>query len=311
MNPPGTPQQPGLARRGGSGVGAVMVLGSCLSLQVGAAFAAQLFPALGPGGTTFLRLGIAALVLLVVLRPRVRAWNRSQWLAILGLGLALAGMNSAFYASIARIPLGIAVTVEFLGPLVLAAALTRRARDGIWVLVAAAGVATLGLGHGAEGGDGGTPGGLDPLGVLLALIAAAFWAAYILANARVSARVPGMGGLAVAMLVATVAVAPFGEGAAAVVAEPQLLLMAAGTALLASVIPYSLELAALRRLPARAFSILLSLEPAVACLAGLLLLSQTLTWVQALAVAVVVGASVGSTLSARSRPVPPVPLPPG
>ncbi|PWD50852.1 EamA family transporter [Serinibacter arcticus] len=297
---------------GGTGVGALMVVGSCVSLQFGAAFAAQLFPVLGPGGTTLLRLGIAAIVLLAVFRPRVRTWARAQWLAVGALGLALAGMNGAFYASIARIPLGIAVTIEFLGPLVLAAALTRRWRDTVWVLVAGAGIVALGLGHPGEsdGGDG-PVGGLDPVGVVLALVAAAFWAAYILANARVSARVPGMGGLAVAMVVATAAVAPLGGGAVGVVTEPHLLLIAAGTAALASVIPYTLELAALRRLPARAFSILLSLEPAVACLAGFLLLSQTLTWVQALAVAVVVAASVGSTLSSRGNPpTPPTPVTP-
>ncbi len=290
----------GPARSGGTGVGAAMVLGSCVSLQFGAAFAAQLFPTLGPGGVTFLRLAIAAVVLLIVFRPALRAWRRGQWTSVLLLGLALAGMNGAFYASIARIPLGIAVTIEFIGPLVLAAALTRRWRDTVWVLVAAVGIVVLGLadGHGGSG-DGSTAGGLDPVGVVLALVAGAFWAGYILANARVSGRVPGMGGLAVAMAIAALAVAPLGGGAIAVVADPHLVLLAAGTALLASVIPYTLELAALRRLPARAFSILLSLEPAVACLAGFLLLAQSLTVLQVVAVGVVVAASVGSTLSAR------------
>lgn len=294
----------GPARSGGTGVGAAMVLASCVSLQFGAAFAAQLFPALGPGGVTFLRLAIAAVVLLIAFRPAVPAWRRGQWTSVLMLGLALAGMNGAFYASIARIPLGIAVTIEFIGPLVLAAALTRRWRDTVWVLVAGAGIAVLGLadGHGASA-DGGTgAGGLDPLGVVLALVAGAFWAGYILANARVSGRVPGMGGLAVAMAIAALVVAPLGGGAVAVVADPHLILLAAGTALLASVIPYTLELAALRRLPARAFSILLSLEPAVACLAGWLLLSQTLSGLQVAAVGVVVAASVGSTLSVRRAP---------
>jgi len=284
----------GPARSGGTGVGAAMVLASCVSLQFGAASAARLFPALGPGGVTFLRLAIAAVVLLIAFRPAVRAWRRGQWTSVLMLGLALAGMNGAFYASIARIPLGIAVTIEFIGPLVLAAALTRRWRDTVWVLVAAAGIAVLGLanGHGAATG-------LDPVGVVLALVAGAFWAGYILANARVSGQVPGMGGLAAAMAIAALVVAPSGSGAVALVADPHLIVLAVGTALLASVVPYTLELAALRRLPARAFSILLSLEPAVACLAGWLLLSQTLTGVQAAAVAVVVIASVGSTLSSR------------
>jgi inner membrane transporter RhtA len=286
----------GASRSARSGPAVLMVLGSCVSLQVGAALAAQLFGNTGPAGTTLLRLGVAALVLLAVARPRVRSWSRPQWRAVAVFGGSLAGMNGSFYASIDRIPLGTAVTIEFLGPLVLAAALSRRARDLGWVLLAAAGVALLGLADGAGLH-------LDGVGVLFALSAAGFWALYILASARVGALVPGQGGLAVAMAVGALVLVPVGaHGAAAAFPDPHLLLLVAGTALLASVVPYTLEFAALRRLPERVFGVLLSLEPAVATLAGWLLLGQRTPAVGLLAVGVVVSASVGSTLTARPAP---------
>ncbi|GAA2545286.1 DMT family transporter [Winogradskya consettensis] len=268
-----------------------MVLGSCASLQVGAALAAGLFPVAGSSGATALRLGLAAIVLVLLARPALRTWNSGQWRAAALLGLAMAGMNSFFYAAIARIPLGPAVTIEFLGPLVLAAVLSRRLRDIAWVLLAGIGVAILGFGDGATA--------LDPLGVLFVLVAAGFWALYILAGKRAGAAIPGLGGLAVALSVAALAVLPFGiTGAAQAVVSPHLLLVAVGTAVLASVIPYSLELSALRRLPHGVFSILLSLEPAVAAVAGWLLLSQALSWTTALAIVVVILASIGSTTTA-------------
>jgi inner membrane transporter RhtA len=273
-----------------------MVIGSCASLQIGAALAAQLFPAAGSAGATFLRLGLAALALLAFARPAIRAWRRDQWRAVLLLGLTLAGMNGFFYASIARIPLGIAVTIEFLGPLTLAAVLSRRPRDFVWVLLATAGVLVLGWDGSAD---------LDPIGVALVLVAAVFWALYILASAHVGAAVPGQGGLAVAMTVGALVMMPLGfAGAQRAVTSPHLLLVALGTGLLASVIPYSLEMAALRRLPKQVFGILLSLEPAVAALAGWLLLSQGLTVPTVIAVAVVVSASVGSTLTIARATVP-------
>jgi inner membrane transporter RhtA len=271
-----------------------MVLGSCVSLQVGAASAAQLFPTMGSAGVTLLRLLVAAVVLLAVTRPPVRRWTRQQWTAIGAFGLCLAGMNGSFYASIARIPLGTAVTIEFLGPLVLAAVLSRRVRDLGWVLLAAAGVVLLGM---AAGGGG--P-GLDRVGVAFALLAAVFWAGYILTSARVGAAVPGHGGLAVALAVGALALTPVGvTGAATAVDRPGLLLLGAVTGLLASVVPYTLELSALRSLPPRVFGVLLSLEPAVASVAGWALLGQPLGAREAVAVGVVVLASVGSTLSAR------------
>jgi inner membrane transporter RhtA len=293
------------SRDTGSGPAVLMVLGSCVSLQVGAASAAQLFPTMGSAGATLLRLLVAAAVLLIATRPHLHRWTRRQWTAVVVFGLCLAGMNGSFYAAIARIPLGTAVTIEFLGPLVLAAVLSRRVRDLAWVLLAAAGVVVLGLG--AHGGAG--P-GLDRIGVAFALMAGVFWAGYILTSARVGGTVPGQGGLAVALAVGSLALVPVGAaGATAAVGQPELLLWAAVTALLASVLPYTLELSALRRLTPSVFGVLLSLEPAVAALAGWVLLAQPLGALQAVAVGVVVLASIGSTLFAQ-RPAGDPPKPP-
>jgi inner membrane transporter RhtA len=282
------------APRGRSGPAVAMVLGSCASLQVGAALAARLFAVTGSTGATFLRLATGAAMLLVVARPAVRRWNRTQWRAIVLFGASLAAMNGFFYAALARIPLGTAVTIEFLGPLTLSAVLSRRLRDVAWVLLAGAGVTTLGL------AGGHSRAGLDPLGVVFVLAAGVFWALYILASTHVGAAVQGQGGLAVAMSVGALVLLPGGIGGAGhAVRQPHLLLIAAGTGLLASVIPYSLEMSALRRLPQRAFGILLCLEPALATLAGWLLLGQRMGWLAIAAIGVVVVASAGSTLSAQ------------
>jgi inner membrane transporter RhtA len=196
------------------------------------------------------------------------------------------------------------VTIQFLGPLTLSAALSRRWRDGCWIVLALLGVLTLGLAdrHGSGSGSG----GLDPAGVALALVSAAFWALYIVAGSRASAAVPGRGGVAVAMTVGALVLLPLGAlGAWHVVGRPGPLLLAFGVAMLASVVPYTLEFAAMRRAPRQVFGILLSLDPALATLAGWLLLRQHSSPVAIAAVAVVITASVGSTLSARE----PSPLP--
>ena len=279
-----------------------MVLGSCTSLQIGAACAARLFPVIGSSAATFLRLTVAAVVVLLAARPRLHRWTAAQWRSVALFGLSLATMNGCFYASIARIPLGTAVTVEFLGPLTLAAVLSRRLRDLVWVLLAAGGVVLLGAADGVGGG-----GRLDPAGIGFALAAGVCWAGYILASARVGATVPGQGGLGGALLVGALLLAPLGApGSVTAVTRPELLLLAAGTGLLASVIPYSLELAALRRLPPRVFGVLLSLEPAIAATAGWLLLGQRIGAREAVAVAVVVLASAGSTMTARRADEPAV-----
>jgi len=275
-------------------VGVALVIGSCLSLPFGAAVAAQLFPVLGPWGVTSLRVAIAAVLLVVIVRPRPGKWTRAQWLAAVLFGVSLAAMNGFFYAAIDRIPLGPAVAIEFLGPLVLAAVLTRKLADFAWVGVALLGMVVLGI----DGLIGAEP--LDPLGVVFILIAAGFWVMYIRMSARVGALIPGNSGLAMGLVVAAVLLIPVGIPAASTVAmDPQLLLLAAVTAVLSSVIPYSFELAALRRLPQRVFGVLLSLEPAFATLAGWLILGQDATPLRMLAVALVIAASVGTTLGVR------------
>jgi inner membrane transporter RhtA len=284
---------PAAGLSGRPGTAAILVLGSCTSLQVGAALAMRLFPVTGAAGATLLRVGLAAVVLLAIVRPRVRGWRPAQWRAVLLYGISIAGTNGFFYAALSRLPLGAAVTIQFLGPLTLAAALSRRGRDAGWVTLAVIGVLTLGL----AGSHGGGHGALDLAGVAFALVSAAFWALYIVAGSRASKAVPGRGGLAVAMSAGAVALVPFGaHGAARLAGRPDLMVLALGMAVLASVVPYSLELAAMRRAPRRVFGILLSLEPAVATLAGWLLLGQHTAPVAIAAVVIVVGASLGSTL---------------
>ncbi|GAB3298211.1 EamA family transporter [Pseudoclavibacter terrae] len=269
-----------------------MILASCISLQFGAALAMQLFPELGSWGVTTLRLLLAAGVLLLVARPRILSWSRRQWMHVLLFGVAIAGMNGFFFASLALIPLGPAVAIEFIGPLTLAAVLSRKPQHLAWVGLALVGMALLGV----ESFDSGEP--LDPLGVLFTLIAGGFWAGYILIGARVGAWVPGTGGLAVAFAVAGVLTMPLGfGGVAAAVAAPWLLLLALGTAMLSSVVPYSLEFAALRRVPKHVFGVLLSLEPVMAALSGWLLLGQDVGLLAIIAIFLVVAASAGSTLS--------------
>jgi inner membrane transporter RhtA len=263
-----------------------LVLAGVASTQVGAAFAKTLFDELGPAGTVLLRVLFAAVVLLVVSRPGLRGRTRSQWRIVLVFGAVLAGMNLSFYAAIERIPLGVAVTLEFVGPLGVAIAGSRRAVDALWVLLAAAGVVLLGGGSAGE----------DAAGIGLALLAGAFWAAYILASARVGQRFQASTGLALAMGAAALLLLPVGvlDGGAALL-EPRALLAGAAVAMLSSAIPYTLEMEALRRLPARVFGVLMSLEPAVAALAGLVVLGELLAPREWIAVALVIAASVGAT----------------
>jgi inner membrane transporter RhtA len=297
-----TPPAAPMKRRALPGPAILLVLGSCSSLQAGAALAMRLFPVLGALGATLLRVGLAAIVLLAVTRPRVRGWRRRQWQAVLLYGVSIAGTNAFFYAALARLPLGTAVTIQFLGPLTLSAALSRRTRDLGWVLLAVTGVAILGLteSHGTAAGGSAGHGPLSLAGVAFALASGAFWATYIITGARVSAAVPGRGGLAVAMSAGTLVLLPFGAlGAARIAQSPHLIPVAFGMAMLASVVPYSLELAAMRRAPKRVFGILLSLEPAVATMAGWLLLGQHAPAVALAAVVIVVAASTGSALGSR------------
>jgi inner membrane transporter RhtA len=277
----------------------LLVLVSILSVQLGSAVARTVFDVTGANGIALLRLGVSGLLLALVVRPRVRRWAREQLGAVALLGLTMGAMNITFYLSIRTVPLGVAVTVEFIGPLLVALVQTRRWRDAVWVLLAGAGVALLGF----EGGEDVPLGGLG-----LALLAGLFWGGYILASARVGRLVPGVSGLAVALLVAATLAFPLGApGAAEAFTDPWVLVAGVGVALLSSIIPYGLELAALRRIPTRVFGILMSLEPAAAALAGLVVLGQRLGPRELVALAFVSVASLGVTLGQRAgrRPVVP------
>lgn len=271
-------------------------------MQTGSAVARTLFDEVGATGMVLLRVGLSALLLLAVLRPRPWRWSRPSLLAAVLLGVAMAGMNLVFYLSIRTVPLGVAVTVEFVGPLLLALVQSRRLRELLWVVLAAAGVALLGL-------DGSSDVPLAGLG--LALLAGLFWAGYIMASARVGRLLPGQEGLAVALAVATVIALPVGaSGAAAALTDVRLLLGGLAVAVLSSVVPYGFELAALRHMPTRVFGVLMSLEPAAAALAGLVVLGQRLGSVEVVALVLVSAASVGVTLGRRETRdrLPPQPL---
>ncbi len=272
----------------------VLVLVAVSSVQVGAALAKSLFDEIGSGGTVFLRILAAAVVLAAIWRPRVRGHGSRDLGLALVFGLVLGAMNLAFYASIDRIPLGVAVTFEFVGPLGVAVFGSRRALDLVWVALAASGILLL--------SDFGT-GDLDGVGVALALLAGAFWAAYILLAVRVGEAFPGGSGLALAMLVAVVLLAPVGIAeAGSELLVPSVLVVGAVVGIMSSAIPYALELEALRRMPAGVFGVLMSLEPGVAALAGYLALGETLVAREIVAIGLVVAASAGAARNAAVAP---------
>jgi inner membrane transporter RhtA len=277
----------------------LLVLGGIGSVQFGAALADKLFADAGPGGVVLLRLLLSALILLAIARPSLRGRTRADIGAAMAFGLVLGAMNWSFYEALNRLPLGVAVTIEFTGPLVVAVAGSRRLLDVVWVLLAGGGVILL--------ASRGSHQGIHPLGVVLALVAAMCWALYILLSQRVGATFARLDGLAIALAVGTLVVTPAGvvQGGDALL-RPHVLLGGLGVALLSSLIPYSLELTALRRLSAYAFGLLMSLEPAVAALAGVIVLGQSLTAVLSIALGMVVAASLGNTLTARRllRPAP-------
>jgi inner membrane transporter RhtA len=268
-----------------------LVLLSIISVQLGAAIAKSLFDSLGPGGTVFLRIAFAALVLSVLVRPKLGGHDRAGYLVAGLFGLVLAGMNFSFYLAIDRIPLGVAVTLEFVGPLGVAVAGSRRMLDLLWVVLAAAGILLLA----PLGVLGGTD--LDPVGVAFALLAGCLWASYILLSARTGSAFPGGTGLVIALCVGTLVLSPFGiAGAGYALLDPRLLLAGFGVAMLSSAIPFSLELEALRKIPARVFGVLMSLEPAVAALAGLVVLSERLEMRAVAAIVFVTVAASGASL---------------
>jgi inner membrane transporter RhtA len=267
------------------GVAAGLVLAAAASLQVGAAFAVTLFDELGPGGAAFLRLAFAAVVLWAIWRPRIP--SHPPDLRVAGaFGVALGLMNWSIYEAMDRIPLGVAVTIEFTGPLLVGVIGSRRPLDVVWVLLAAAGIVLL-----ADPGGGTT----DAAGVLFAFAAAACWIAYIYLSKRTGAAFPGGSGLAIAMAVGALIVLPAGViQADGSLGDPGLLGAGLVVALASSVLPYSLELEALRRIPEAVFGVLMSLQPAVAALAGFVVLGQALGPPELAAIAMVVVASAGA-----------------
>ena len=263
----------------------LLVLGGVVSVQFGGALAATLVPDIGAGASVLVRLGFAAAIMLLIARPRVRGHSPAAWWTVLLFGLALGGMNWSFYASLAHLPIGVAVTFEFIGPLLLAASTSRRGRDLAAVGAAALGVVLVSKVTEVPLAD------LEWRGIGLALLAGAFWAAYIVLSARTGAAFEKLDGLTLAMVVAVAVVLPAGVVSWEHVSTEHLA-KGLGIAILSSVLPYSLELLALRRLSATVFGILLSLEPAVAALAGLVVLGQVLSGVQLLGMSLVVVASV-------------------
>jgi inner membrane transporter RhtA len=273
----------------------VLVLGAIGSVQLGSALAKTLFDRTGLFGTVLLRLGVGALVLLVLSRPRLRGRSRRQILLVIAFGVVLAALNSTFYAAIDRIPIGVAVTVELSGPLAVAVAGSRRLLDLVWVVLAATGVVLFTrVGGGA----------LDPVGLGLAACAGACWAAYILLGWGIGRTFAGPDGLALATAVGALLVAPLGVAqAGAALGEWRVVGVGVAVGLLSAAIPYSLEIEALRRLPTRVFGVLMSLEPAVGALAGLVVLGESLRPREIVAVALVSVASAGTAWADRRTPL--------
>ena len=278
-----------------------LVIGGLACQEVGASFAVMLFPATGPLGIVMLRLVFSALLLWAIARPTLRGRSADAWRAVVLFGLVLALMNGFFYLALERLPLGVTVTIEVLGPLALSVIVARRLSAWLWAVLALAGVALLAGG----GGDD-----LDLIGVLFALAAATCWAGYILASARVGRAFSQLDGLAIAMAIGAAVALPFGiVDAGSALLSPLTLGLGAAVAVLSSAIPYALELIALRTLPASGFAVLMSLAPATATVAGFVLLGQVLTVVELAGIALVIVASVGAVRAsgraadAAARPV--------
>lgn len=278
-----------------SGSAILLVVAGLMAQEVGASIAILVFPTTGPLGMVLLRLAFSALVLMVIARPKLRGHSAAGWRSVVSFGVVLAVMNGLFYLALERLPQGVTVTIEVLGPLVLSIVAARRASAWGWAGLAFAGVVALGAGGGW--------GDLDPLGIVFALGAAASWALYIVSSARVGREFPKLDGLALAMCAGTVLALPFGIlDAGAVLLQPSILGLGAAVAILSSAIPYALELIALRRVAASVFAILMAVSPAIAALAGFVLLGQRLTLIELVGIALVIAASIGAVLGARTRP---------
>lgn len=265
----------------------VLVLLSIVSTQLGSAIAKSLFEQLNPFAVVFLRVGFAAIVLLALWRPQWRQVDRSAYPVLVLFGVALALMNLSFYLAIERVPIGIAVALEFVGPLGVAVFNSRRWIDLLWVGLAALGIILIApIGNGLA---------LDPWGIGLSLVAGGFWAAYILLSASVGQALPGGTGLAWAMTIGAIVLLPVGIAMGGpALGSPHLLLIGLGVALLSSAVPYSLELEALRGMPVRVFGVLLSLEPMTAAVLGFLVLREQLELRAIIAIVLVTIAAAGA-----------------
>jgi inner membrane transporter RhtA len=267
------------------------ILLAIISVQSGAAIAKGLFPAIGAAGTASLRIGISALILLAVYRPNLKKITVDQWKIVIPYGLSLGAMNLIFYLAIERIPIGLAVTLEFIGPLLVAVFGSKRWIDFFWVLLAAAGIVLIAPW---------TNNGIDLLGMFFAILAGAFWAAYIVLGGKVSKIMKGGDAVAIGMLFGSILIVPFGIlGNGLSNLTPQFLGLGVALALLSSAIPFTLEMKALGQLPARTFSVLMSLEPAAASICAFLFLQEYLSSNEILAVVFVVIASAGSTITSK------------
>jgi inner membrane transporter RhtA len=276
--------------------GPLLVIGSAVSVQIGAAFAKSLFDQVGPPAVVLMRLAFGGVAVWMIFRPRLRDRSAGDWRPVVALGIVLVCMNNAFYAAIDRVPLGIAVTVEFIGPLAVAVVSSRRRLDLVWIGLAAAGIALLA----DPSGD------VSALGIGLAALAGVFWGVYILLGISVGRRWPGSSGLAVAMAIAAVLALPSGLASGGRdLLDPAILASGLAVGLACSAVPWSLEIEALRRLPAHVFGVLMSLEPAVAAIAGLVVLGERLSARVAVSIALVIAASAGAALGARDPVVPP------
>ncbi|MEU9452097.1 EamA family transporter [Streptomyces sp. NPDC048277] len=291
--PVSVPAATGIAGRFGSLGPVGLVLAGGISVQFGGALAVTLMPRAGALGVVTLRLLAAAVILLVVCRPRLRGHSRTDWGTVIVFGITMGAMNGLFYEAVDRIPLGLAVTLEVLGPLALSVLASRRLINTLWAGLALGGVFLLGGGGFSD---------LDPIGVALALGAGAMWATYIIFSARTGRRFPQADGLALAMAVAALLFLPLGIAEAGTrLLDPTTLALGSAIAVLSSVLPYTLELLALRRLPAHTFAVLMSLEPAIAATAGFLILDQALTATEAAAIALVIAASIGAVRTQVGR----------
>jgi len=271
------------------------VLLSIISVQGGAAIAKGIFPVLGAASTSALRIVFSAIILVIFNRPNLKSLSNTQWKAVALYGLTLGAMNIIFYMAIARIPLALGVALEFIGPLVLAMTGSKRVIDFLWVILAAVGIALI-----APWSNN----GLDIIGVLLALFAGALWAGYIVLGGRISKIMDGGKAVSIGMIFASAVVLPVAIGNGLLTHfRPHMLLSGFLLALLSSAIPFTLEMSALRRIPAKTFSILMSLEPAVAALSGLVFLHEYLSLNEWIAVALIIIASAGATMKTKN-PVP-------